>query len=65
MSNKKPDLKSQYENYIGGQWTAPVDGEYFENTSPVDGQVLTNIPRSNKKEALYEIKWVMYNSPYE
>ena len=50
MSNKKPDLKSQYENYIGGQWTAPVDGEYFENTSPVDGQILTKIPRSNKKD---------------
>lgn len=36
MSQQKPDFKSQYDNFIGGQWVAPVDGEYFENTSPVE-----------------------------
>jgi len=50
MSQQKPDFKSQYENFIGGQWTAPVDGEYFENTSPVDGSAITKVARSNAKD---------------
>ncbi len=50
MSYKKPEFKSQYENYIGGQWVAPIDGEYFENLSPVDGNLLTKVPRSNHKD---------------
>ncbi len=40
MPYQKPEFKKQYENYIGGQWTAPVDGEYFEDISPVDGSVI-------------------------
>lgn len=40
-------FKSQYENYIGGTWVAPVDGQYFDNISPVDGQPFTKIPRSS------------------
>ncbi|MCH1413645.1 MAG: aldehyde dehydrogenase family protein, partial [Glaciecola sp.] len=43
-------FKPQYENYIGGQWVAPVDGHYFDNVSPVDGQVFCKIPRSNEKD---------------
>lgn len=50
MSHQKPDFKSQYENYIGGQWIAPVDGEYFENTSPVDGCVIAKVAKSNSKD---------------
>ncbi|WP_417325254.1 aldehyde dehydrogenase family protein [Halarcobacter sp.] len=46
----KPEFKSQYENFIGGQWIAPKSGEYFENISPVDGEVLTKIPRSNEQD---------------
>ncbi len=50
MSFAKPEFKQQYENFIGGQWCAPVDGEYFENTSPVDGSSFAKIPRSNDKD---------------
>ena len=50
MRQKKPDFKNRYENFIGGQWTAPIDGEYFENISPVDGSVITKIARSNAKD---------------
>ena len=39
-------FKPQYENYIGGKWIAPVAGEYFDNPSPVDGQVFTRVARS-------------------
>ncbi len=40
-------LKKRYENYIGGEWIAPASGQYFENVTPVTGQVLCEIPRSN------------------
>ncbi|MGQ8364279.1 acetaldehyde dehydrogenase ExaC [Glaciecola sp. 1036] len=41
------NFKPQYENYIGGEWVKPVNGEYFENVSPVNGQVFCKIPRSD------------------
>jgi aldehyde dehydrogenase len=50
MSYKKPVFKDKYQNYIGGKWVEPVDGEYFKNISPIDGSVLTEIPKSNKKD---------------
>jgi len=42
--------KRQYGNFIGGQWVAPIDGQYFENLTPITGQVFTEIPRSNHKD---------------
>ncbi|MGZ4617345.1 MAG: acetaldehyde dehydrogenase ExaC [Frankiaceae bacterium] len=39
-------FKSRYENFIGGDWTAPVHGRYFENPSPVTGQPFCEVPRS-------------------
>ncbi|MDM0108340.1 aldehyde dehydrogenase family protein [Variovorax sp. J22R24] len=43
-------FKKQYGNYIGGQWVAPIDGQYFDNLTPVTGQAFTSIPRSNAKD---------------
>lgn len=42
----KPDFKKRYGNFIGGQWVEPRSGRYFENTSPINGQVLCEIARS-------------------
>jgi len=56
MSYQKPELKSQYENYIGGEWLAPVDGEYFDNSSPVDGSLLAKVPKSNRKDIDLAVK---------
>lgn len=39
-------FESRYENFIGGQWTPPAGGEYFENPSPVTGQVFCEVARS-------------------
>ncbi|MDP3587618.1 MAG: aldehyde dehydrogenase family protein [Sulfuricurvum sp.] len=50
MTYVKPTYKPQYENFIGGEWVAPISGEYFDNISPVDGEVLTRIPRSNEAD---------------
>ena len=42
--------KSRYENYIGGEWVAPVKGQYFENITPVTGEVICEIPRSGAED---------------
>lgn len=47
MSFQRPEFKNQYDNFIGGEWVAPLDGEYFVNTSPVDGSVIAEVARSN------------------
>jgi aldehyde dehydrogenase len=39
-------FKKRYENFIGGKWVPPVDGEYFENISPVTGKPYCEVPRS-------------------
>jgi len=40
-------IRPRYDNFIGGEWVAPASGQYFENVTPVTGQVLCEIPRSN------------------
>ncbi|MCD8539621.1 MAG: aldehyde dehydrogenase family protein, partial [Leadbetterella sp.] len=47
---EKPRFKTHYDNYIGGKWVAPVKGEYFENISPVDGKVFTQVARSTEED---------------
>ncbi len=46
----KIQFKAQYDNFIGGEWVAPVKGEYFDNISPVDGKVFTKVPRSSVED---------------
>ncbi|WP_159839954.1 aldehyde dehydrogenase [Nocardia sp. CY41] len=54
MSYAKPgtegsvvEFAPRYDNFIGGEWTAPVEGRYFENPSPVDGQTFCEVARSS------------------
>ena len=47
---EKPKFKDSYDNYIGGKWTAPVKGEYFDNISPVDGNSFTKVARSTEED---------------
>jgi len=37
---------SRYENFIGGEWTKPADGRYFDALSPVNGQAFCEVARS-------------------
>jgi len=46
MTFPKPEFKKRYENFINGKWIPPVGGEYFANSSPVDGADFCEIPRS-------------------
>ena len=56
MSYQKPEFKEQYENFIGGEWVAPVDGGYFDDSSPVDGSHIARIPKSNSKDIDLAVK---------
>jgi aldehyde dehydrogenase len=40
----------RYDNYIGGKWVPPVKGRYFENVSPVTGEVYTEVARSTAED---------------
>jgi aldehyde dehydrogenase len=44
-SAKVPFAK-RYDNFIGGQWVAPKAGKYFDNISPVNGQPIGEVARS-------------------
>lgn len=46
----RPIFKARYDNFIGGKWVAPVKGEYFDNISPIDGKVFTQVARSTKED---------------
>ncbi|CAM3985973.1 aldehyde dehydrogenase family protein [Campylobacter hepaticus] len=43
-------FKTRYENYIGGKWFAPLDGQYSKNTSPINAQVLCEVPLSSNQD---------------
>ncbi|MCB0648508.1 MAG: aldehyde dehydrogenase [Saprospiraceae bacterium] len=45
-----PSFKNHYDNFIGGRWVAPRNGQYFENLSPIDGKVFTKIARSTAED---------------
>jgi len=39
-------FESRYDNWIGGEWVAPVEGRYFENPTPITGQPFCEVARS-------------------
>ena len=42
----KLTFKTRYDNFIGGEWVPPVEGQYFDNTTPVTGKVFCQVARS-------------------
>lgn len=46
----KVPLKPRYDNYIHGAWIPPVKGKYFDNISPVTGQVYCQVARSSAED---------------
>jgi aldehyde dehydrogenase len=49
-NGSKVTFKKRYENFIGGQWVAPVKGQYFDNPSPVNNRVFCEVPRSTSED---------------
>lgn len=39
-------IRSRYDNFIGGKWVAPVEGQYFDNPSPITGKPVCSVARS-------------------
>ncbi|MBN6751322.1 aldehyde dehydrogenase family protein [Micrococcus luteus] len=44
------EFKSRYEHFIGGEWTPPVKGQYFENVTPVTGKVFCEVARGTAED---------------
>ena len=42
--------KERYDNFIGGHWVAPVDGEYRENLTPATGQPICEVAHSGAQD---------------
>ena len=40
-------FKSRYDNFIGGKFVAPVNGRYFSNITPITGQSVCEVARSD------------------
>ena len=43
-------FKARYGNFINGEFVAPKSGQYFENKTPITGEVLCEVPRSNSDD---------------
>ena len=43
-------FETRYGNFIGGKWIAPAAGRYFDNFSPVNGQKLCEVARSDAED---------------
>ena len=46
----KLTFKAKYDNFIGGKWTAPVKGEYFDNITPITGKPYCKVARSSAED---------------
>ena len=43
-------FQPRYDNYIGGEWVAPAKGRYFENSTPITGEVFCEVARSDEAD---------------
>ncbi len=48
--NSPVQFRDKYDNFINGEWVAPVDGEYFDNPSPIDGKTICQVARSKEAD---------------
>ena len=42
--------KPRYDNFIGGKFVPPVEGQYFDVLSPINGKVYTQAARSGARD---------------
>src|SRR3954465_3184232 len=50
LSVPKIPFAERYDNFIGGKFVAPISGKYFDNASPVTGQIVCKIARSDAQD---------------
>ncbi|MBT0570558.1 aldehyde dehydrogenase [Curvibacter sp. CHRR-16] len=46
----KIQYQARYDNFIGGQWVAPVKGQYFDVVTPITGKPYTQAARSTAED---------------
>ena len=49
-SGSAMSFQSRYDNFIGGDWVAPVGGGYFANPTPVTGEAFCEVARSTEAD---------------
>ncbi|QJU58261.1 aldehyde dehydrogenase [Sphingomonas sp. AP4-R1] len=48
--NAAPAFRHRYDNFIGGRWSAPAGGEYFTDTSPINGAPIAEFALSTPED---------------
>ncbi len=43
-------FRTRYDNFIGGRFTAPVKGQYFDNITPITGAKVCEVARSTAED---------------
>ncbi|MDR3433352.1 MAG: aldehyde dehydrogenase [Rouxiella aceris] len=43
-------LKQRYDNFIGGEWVAPVKQQYYSNLTPITGEPLCEVASSSAED---------------
>ncbi|MBE9639122.1 aldehyde dehydrogenase [Salipiger mangrovisoli] len=43
-------FRTRYDNFIGGKFTAPVKGQYFDNITPITGAKVCEVARSSAED---------------
>nr|WP_299242243.1 aldehyde dehydrogenase family protein [uncultured Halomonas sp.] len=49
-SDSLVSFEKRYGNYIGGEFVDPVKGQYFDNVTPVTGEVFCEVARSTAED---------------
>lgn len=44
------NIRQRYDNFIGGDWVPPAQGQYFQNPTPITGEVVCEIARSTEAD---------------
>ena len=49
-SDKIVQIPARHELFIGGKWTPPVKGQYFDDICPITGKAFTKVARSTAED---------------
>ena len=50
QADAKVQFKHRYDNFIGGKWVAPVNGQYFDVVTPITGRKYAQAARSTAED---------------
>ena len=56
LNGAKVSFKKRYGNYIGGEFVDPVEGRWFDNTTPVTGICAGHMPIRCQQMGIFTIR---------